>query len=196
MWIAGIDYGSKMAGTSVFCKLDLADFQLVFSSSLPKKDADVFLKKEIEETNPLYLFIDAPLSLPLCYKKTIAHPDFFFRKADRELNAMSPLFLGGLTARAMKIKYESEKKGINCYEAYPALQAKRLGLNPLLYKKEKKHIPDILEKIQSSYPLFKIKQDLTTWHQVDALLALIAAYRFYKNEYFIFGDEEEGLIYV
>lgn len=93
----GIDFGSKLAGTTALC-IGEAGEQLQVSSSEKGQDADLFLMAALEGKAPATLCIDAPLSLPLAYRQPNENSDFFYRKADRQAKAMSPLFLGGLTA--------------------------------------------------------------------------------------------------
>jgi predicted nuclease with RNAse H fold len=98
----GIDYGSKMAGTTVITYNQ--DNVLYQRSSVKNGDADAFILDCVTELQPGQIYIDAPLSLPLaCFGKGT---DFFYREADRKLKAMSPMFLGGLTARAMKLRLQ------------------------------------------------------------------------------------------
>lgn len=199
MIICGIDYGSKLAGTSVLCSLNLANNELQFKQSSKKKDADKFLKEALNLLKPTLVFIDAPLSLPKVYQQTknlepTKKYDFFYRVGDRELHAMSPLFLGGLTARAMRLQFEMAP--LSFYETYPAQQARRMELSNTKYKKKLEFIPEIIAEIIKQYPIFVNATTIKNWHEVDALLALIGAYRFFKAEHITFGDELEGLIYI
>lgn len=193
MKICGIDYGSKMAGTTVICYYDTSTQKISLSGSEKKKDADAFLKKSINIEKPEFIFIDAPLSLPLVYQNRAGYNDFFFRKVDREVQGMSPLFLGGLTARAMKLAYDL--KPLPFYETYPAAQSKRMNLKPLGYKTKVAQIAPVLQEINQQYPEFNFPA-IKNWHEVDALLAMIGAYRFWKNEHKVLGDASEGLVYI
>jgi len=193
MKICGVDYGSKMAGTTVICYYDTTTQQLTLEGSEKKKDADAFLKKSIKTHQPSYVFIDAPLSLPLVYQNRPGYTDFFFRKVDREVQGMSPLFLGGLTARAMKLAHDLSP--LPFYETYPAAQSQRMNLKPLGYKTKVAQLAPVLGEINQQYPEFVIPP-IKNWHEVDALLALIGAYRFWKNEHQVMGDKDEGLVYL
>lgn len=194
MLLCGIDYGSKLAGTTVICFLNEKNKEFSIKSSVKKQDADDFLKKELNLHKPDLVFIDAPLSLPLIYSSKEVGKDFFYRVGDRILGAMSPMFLGGLTARAMKLK--SELSNLIFYETYPARQAKRMNLSALAYKESLEAIPNVLEAIKSQFEEIKQIPNLNTWHEIDAVLALIGAIRYVKNENEVFGDEMEGCIYV
>lgn len=193
MNICGIDYGSKLAGTTVICSWQVNSNKLSFDYSEKKKDADIFLKKKLLESKPTFVFIDAPLSLPLVYQNCPGYNDYFFRKVDRSLQAMSPLFLGGLTARAMKLK--ADLPSFTFYETYPAAQAKRLQIKLLGYKTKVTQIEPVVTTISNYYPTFDIPS-LNNWHAVDALLAFIGAYRFFKKEHLVVGDATEGLVYI
>lgn len=194
MKIAGIDYGSKLAGTTAIALWEVGTKKLILQLSEKKKDADVFLKKVLLDFQPSLVFIDAPLSLPLVYLGIEGYSDYFYRKADRELQAMSPMFLGGLTARAMKLKAGLSEEGFHLFETYPAQQAKRMNLLELGYKKES--FQHVWKKLKEDFPEIPLQNCPKTWHEVDAILALIGAYRYLKNEHKTFGEEKEGLIWV
>ncbi len=187
--LIGIDYGSNLAGTTVIACYD--NNTLSFYSSEKKKSADTFLKEKLHELKAKKVFIDAPLSLPLAYFDK--GNDYFFRSCDKELKCMSPMFLGGLTARAMRLK--NELADIEFIETYPSFHAKRLSLKQLNYKKQKEHIPEVLTVIKKEFP-FDIPEKLASWHYVDALLCLLTAVRYTKNEHQSFGTKEEGIIIV
>ncbi len=199
MPICGIDYGSKLAGTTALATLCPKTGIIRVQSTEKKKDADAFLETALQDIKPEYVFIDAPLSLPSIYnlpieeRNTIENPDFFYRAGDRLVNAMSPLFLGGLTARAMRLVHTL--RPLPFYETYPAWQAKRLQLKDLHYKKEVKYLADVQTFLAETHPDWQIPV-LKSWHEVDAVLALIGAWRFSKGMHEVIGLEEEGAIYV
>jgi predicted nuclease with RNAse H fold len=182
----GIDYGSKLAGTTVICFEK--NNQLHFLQSEKKKDADAFLIKNIHELNPEKIFIDAPLSLPGVYSNN--GDDFFYRQCDRAVNAMSPMFLGGLTARAMKLR--AGFSHLHFYEIYPAHLVRVLFLENKFYKKDLAAFSELL-KIELAIVFF---QPPDNWHQVDAALAWLSGWRFEKQKAIIFGDKKEGFICV
>ncbi len=193
MNIAGIDYGSKLAGTTVIAHLN--ENSVSFFKSEKKKDADVFLKKHFGLLKLSTIFIDAPLSLPGVYTD-LSYQDYFYRKADKELKGMSPMFLGGLTARAMKLQAECRGNDIELIEVYPSAMARHLELKQFDYKKEKKQIPIVLAYLQKKLPFTFDPLLLITWHHVDALLALYSAWRYQHNEHLSYGDPNEGIIIV
>ena len=77
MRIAGIDYGSKLAGTTAiaFVENNLA----CLLQSERKQDADSFIREWVSAWNPTHLFLDAPLSLPGVYRGLPWCNDFFYR---------------------------------------------------------------------------------------------------------------------
>ncbi|MFK7949354.1 MAG: hypothetical protein AB8G11_17310 [Saprospiraceae bacterium] len=198
----GIDYGSKLAGTTVvaFACLDGSvtnNKQIIqFKTSEKKKDADKFLIKIVEELEPEFIFLDAPLSLPGVYTNPEKFDDYFYRKSDKILKGMSPMFLGGLTARAMRLKRQFENKGIKVIEIYPAIHAQRMKLKTYNYKKQLQYIPDVLAVLQHNLPLKFEIETIKSWHQVDALLAYYAGFRYMNGDAEAFGDEAEGQIWV
>ena len=194
--ICGIDYGSKLAGTTVIATGDWQTKIVSFQQSKPKQDADAFLLRIIREMQPATVFIDAPLSLPGVYTQLPGCDDYFYRAADKTLHAMSPMFLGGLTARAMRLKSVVEKTGAAVYETYPAAQAQRLELGKLGYKHSASNIGQVLASLEVLFPEWTLEGDFASWHIVDALLAWLAAFRFQGNESVAYGDQKEGLIHV
>ena len=193
----GIDYGSKLAGTTVVCTLNEVTGRVHFRTSAPKGDADAFLLDYLLQTQPELIFLDAPLSLPGVYLGLPECRDYFYREADRQLGAMSPMFLGGLTARAMQLAATLRQNGLAVYETYPAAQARRLNLQPEGYKKEPAAIEPVLGQIQKNHPaLCSEMTGATSWHHVDALLALLAALRFTRGQHLVYGNAEEGVIVI
>ncbi len=190
----GIDYGSKMAGTTVIASAD-EHGQIVFTQSQKKQDADKMIETWLSQHPIKMVFIDAPLSLPLVYKTGAPEGNYFYRKADQELRAMSPMFLGGLTARAMRLKAQLGQQNCQLFEVYPGQLAKHLGLSPDLYKKDKSNIADLTEDLINNFSLSLVKIP-ENWHQFDALLAYISGLRFSKQEHLAFGESSEGLIII
>jgi predicted nuclease with RNAse H fold len=194
MALAGVDFGSKLAGTTVLASPCFAP-QLMRSRK--GADADAFLLDTLIGQGVQFVFLDAPLSLPGVYLSQPKYQDFLFRVGDRQLGAMSPMFLGGLTARAMRLKSLLEAAGIQVFETYPAAQAKRLGLHALGYKKSKEALPMVVGCLAPAMePLGFFFDQITSWHDVDALLALLAAVRWSKGEAEFWGNESEGGIWV
>jgi len=193
--IAGVDYGSKLAGTTVIAHLNDRN-EITFSESEKKKDADLFLKKYILKSDFRQIFIDAPLSLPGVYHLGPPYEDYFFRKGDKALSAMSPMFLGGLTARAMKLKSSLEKENIKVFEIYPAAFVKLLDLKKLNYKKQLKHLVEVIDCLEAEISFPIIKSEIKSWHHVDALMAFQIGWRYLNNLNETYGDAKEGQILV
>lgn len=184
---AGIDYGAKLAGTSVIavCK----DQNIILLQSKKNEDADAFLTGIIEDYQIKSIFIDAPLSLPQAYTSPDIQNDFFFRACDKDCNAMSPMFLGGLTARAMKLKHEL--KSACFYETYPTqllkilqIDLKSLGLKQTYYQ------------LKSHFQAYALLDEIENKHQLDALCALLSHHRHNLQLSVSYGNEKEGIIIV
>ncbi|MBV6646378.1 MAG: hypothetical protein KI790_13065 [Cyclobacteriaceae bacterium] len=191
--LAAIDYGSKLAGTTVIA---FSDFDKIdFHQSKIKKDADVFLHEILRGYSGKEVFIDAPLSLPLVYTREVSSPNFFYRKCDVVLQAMSPMFLGGLTARAMRLKYELAQSGLQLMETYPGFIARNLDLDQMGYKKEPANMKSLVKCIEPDLP-GALQSSPINWHQFDALLALIGATRYARKIHQEVGNPEEGIIYI
>ena len=188
--ICGIDYGSKLAGTTVCAWIDEGIIRL--AQSKPKQDADAFLTGLIAELRPVSVYIDAPLSLPAAY---FDHgTNFFYRACDVELKAMSPLFLGGLTARAMRLAKAYQEDEIPFYEVYPAGLWRLVGDTGLAYKKSTAALQPCLKKLEEQFQM--TVPSVNNWHQFDALLALRIGLRHQVNEAMAHGNDAEGVIWI
>lgn len=185
--IWGVDFGAKQAGTTVIASIN-EENEVQFAQSERKRDADRFLRDELDRRGPQMIFIDAPLSLPMACRATHPHQpgDFFYRACDRELKAMSPLFLGGLTARAMNFAAHCAQRHISVRETYPA------GLARLM------NWPDRPLQRVADWLLAEFSINLSVApanpHQFDAMLALISGLRFLDGKATMLGDEKEGLV--
>ena len=193
MNIAGIDYGSKLAGTTVIAYLD-GNMQLHLYQSEKKKDADQFVINCLKENKIDQIYIDAPLSLPGVYTAPKAFHNYFYREADSTLKAMSPMFLGGLTARAMQL--QSKLPSLTFTEVYPSALVNELKIDRAIYKKQKEYIPKVISFLAEKFPFIPSSLHLNNWHQVDALLALISGYRHQKNICIYYGNDYEGFIHI
>ncbi len=193
----GIDYGSKLSGNTVIAVLN--DNKIYFLDVDKGADADEFIFQAAQHFKPEIIFLDAPLSLPGRYTGKGPVVDYHFRQADRELNAMSPMFLGGLTARAIQLKDRLESSiSTKVYETYPKAIAHNYQLKDYGNKKRKSNLiacrTNIIAKLN---PRLLIDcQEIKTWHHLDALLALYGAMRFVMGQGLTYGHEEEGLIHV
>ncbi len=181
-----------MAGTTAICALEGARLKIVLSQK--NQDADLFIKDFISTAaSECQIFLDAPLSLPIKYL-TGEGTDYFYRKADKEMKAMSPMFLGGLTARAIQLKDWLEASDHQVLEAYPAAAAKRLSLENLDYKKKEGDI-DIVSAVILTELGLELKTKLKTWHEVDALIAYWIGIQYLNGNCKTAGDPQEGLIH-
>lgn len=184
----GIDFGSKLAGTTVIAFSDGAK-QLHLIQSQKKQDADVVIEKFCQQNQPRLVFIDAPLSLPEVYNSQSNNDDYFYRQADRETGAMSPMFLGGLTARAMRLHNKLKKAHVQCVESYPKQLVELIQIE----SHYKNHIQNFLIDLSNHFPDYQLPE-ASNWHQVDALLAYFIGVRFYRGQHKTYGQEAEGQI--
>lgn len=181
----GIDFGAKLAGTTSACWKSQGQLEVRISEK--GKSADAFLSDLIREIDPEMVFLDAPLSLPGGFYET--SPDFFFRKADLELRAMSPMFLGGLTARAIHLSRQHPH--VQFRETYPKHMVSLLHLKQF-YKNDPFHF---MQQLEPNLPLKPpVVQD--NWHMIDSILAWLSGWRFINNESVAYGSSEEGLIHI
>lgn len=190
--VIGVDYGSKYAGTTVAAMFK--NDKVIFKQSKVKKSADTFLIELINNQLPEQVFIDAPLSLPGVYFEYGKFSDYFYRQSDREAGAMSPMFLGGLSARAIQLKNHLFKTNVSFIETYPGGLATELNLKERGYKNKIAHCDDVVPFLED-FSGFKVDKNIAlTWHHVDALLTLVSAKRYFSGEHTILGDPEEGQI--
>lgn len=186
--IAGIDFGARFSGGTAVC-FD-ADTRLCVWRAKRGQDADVFLEDFMRRCKPAAVYIDAPLSLPAAYFDRGG--DFFYRVCDRQLGAMSPMFLGGLTARAMSFK--DRWSAVTVLEVYPRAAARALAVEGIGGYRESTP-GDYVARLTAALPL-PLKSRVTFWHEVDAVLAWWSGWRHTHGRATCFGDGEEGQIWV
>lgn len=187
-WI-GVDYGSKLAGTTAVCYIK--NDQLVIQQSEKKSDADLWLSNIFNELGPNDIFIDAPLSLPLVYSS--GGDDFFYRECDKATKAMSPMFLGGLTARAMRLKANHSQ--FQFYETYPGYLVRHVYKLKEKYLKKKAYTNAIELELLKTFKL-SLQKPIENWHQLDALACWISGLRKEKGNCLELGQQSEGIIIV
>lgn len=192
--VAGIDFGSKLSGFTVIAWLEPHSLNVRWKQSQRKKSADTFLQEVILDAKPYIIGIDAPLSLPGIYRWPDKYSDYFYRKADRLAGAMSPMFIGGLTARAIKLKdHLTISDQIEVKEVYPKLMADEWNLQSYGYRKKDGALRKVLDQV-IAHTAWNLPETPANWHHVDALLALASTVRILNNEAVTIGDETEGAI--
>ncbi len=174
-----------MAGTTAMAVKTGSRIELL---ACPKgTDADQWIMDHFQSIQPTIIALDAPLSLPT---GVLGKGDqFHMRLADQLCGAMSPMFLGGLTARAMSLRYHYPDGQATWLETYPSWMAKcRFGCS------RKDHAPLLqgLKEIWSESHL-PLPRDQ---HQMDALLALLAAWQWTAHNSWLYGDPKEGVIVI
>jgi predicted nuclease with RNAse H fold len=105
------------------------------------------------------------------------------------------MFIGGLSARAIRLKHNIEQKGIEIKETYPKTLAKQFKLKEYGYRLDKENIERCSEILDQTSLIEIDKKQIITWHHFDSLLALLSAVRYSLGLHFTHGDKEEGLIY-
>jgi predicted nuclease with RNAse H fold len=183
--IVGVDYGAKMSGNTVLAHY--MNGEIHFSQVEKKKDADAWLTKELETLQADVVYLDAPLSLPAAYFGN--GESYHYREADKITRAMSPMFLGGLTARAMSLK--ASLSPLIFHEIYPAFFQSEL-IQSIHYKEDITLFLQDLAKRES----FTLREQPTNWHQVDALMALLIGTRHQEQRHQEIGNPTEGIIII
>ncbi len=198
---AGIDYGSKTSGNTVVC---YHDGQALHFYEANKKDADLFIidwisKYKSAQNRPTLrtIFLDAPLSLPAVYQSIAGFSNYHYRRCDVVLKAMSPMFLGGLTARAMELKQHlQDKMNVETQEVYPKAIAQILLPDHYHKKLTTNEMEALCRRLSRVIPELCLAEYPKTQHQFDALLAWVSGYRFMNQQHLVFGDIQEGIIIV
>ncbi len=185
----GIDFGARHAGTTVICRHERGIFQ--FHRCAKGEDADAWLEAEVSTMAPEAIYIDAPLSLPGAYFGR--GDDHFFRRADRLTGGMSPMFLGGLTARAMRMADQWRSRGIAVFEVYPAALI-RSEWEHLKITPGKAIPPHKLRLMAGSFAL--PPPEPRDRHEADAWLCWISGHRHRSGQAKAIGDQEEGMIFL
>ena len=138
--------------------------------------------------------IDAPLSLPGVYWLGSDYGDHFFRDCDRELKAMSPMFLGGLTARAISLT--KRLNGTEIMETYPRKLVEVLQLPTEQYKHSSQDLAFFAIQLRRIAGIGFNEAQITSWHHVDATLAFVSGLRYLEKNEQQFGIPEEGIVVV
>jgi len=142
------------------------------------------------------VLINAPLSLPGVYRHLNGYVDYFFRKCDSEIQASSPMFAGGLTARAIGLKKLLNDFGYPVYETYPRKMAEILSLPVQLYKQAITDLDWMLDMFMKKACIALNKRLITTWNHFDSLMAFFSGLRYISQQNKVFGRADEGLVYV
>ena len=188
--IIGIDFGARLSGKTVLAWSTRDGLRL--DRAAAGQDADAFLEETIAWLKPTSIYVDSPLSLPENYRVQASDGDWFYRRADRVLEAMSPMFLGGLTASSIRLATRWRESGFDVQETWPRGLVKELDL-PGYRNKGAQTIAEFLSAMQA----FGFPQELpsaTDWHEVDALLAWWSGWRHENGMAAVHGDPAEGLI--
>ncbi|MFA0962182.1 hypothetical protein AB9P05_10265 [Roseivirga sp. BDSF3-8] len=192
--VAGVDFGSKLSGHTVIAWVEADSLTVNWKRSLKGKSADDFLLNLIQDLKPYILGIDAPLSLPGIYRWPTDYDDYFYRISDRTAGAMSPMFIGGLTARAIKLKTAVENSvSSQVVEVYPKLMARQWSLDGAGYKKSGGNM-HLACDIITQHTAWEIPDGEISWHHIDALLALASSMRVSNGIANTIGDPREGAI--
>jgi predicted nuclease with RNAse H fold len=188
----GIDFGSRLAGTTSLC-INLEGKMQIFQSK-KGEDADILLSKWITVFQISTVFIDAPLSIPgAYYNKGV---DFMYRDADRTIKAMSPMFLGGLTARAMQLQAQWKQMGVTCVEVYPGGWIRDHALASETYlKKSSGNTSDFMQFLKKEYPAIDFPK-VDNWHQVDSVICWLIGHKYLLGQAIAIGHPDEGQIWI
>ncbi|TVR79848.1 MAG: DUF429 domain-containing protein [Saprospirales bacterium] len=188
-YVWGLDFGANKSGNTAIAISNGSAIE--FHQSKAKESADDWLATMVTRFPPEIIAIDAPLSLPAGWCGGTG--DLFYRECDQKLKAMSPLFLGGLTARAVKFSRRLRHRGVEVIESYP-----KGFVNHLLdgqYPEPEGDLNPVLSMLPGNIKL-RLTSQPSNEHQMDALICLVVAYRFSQRQTIRFGKYGEGIIHV
>ncbi len=183
----GIDLGARSSGNTALCRRERGLF--VFERSEKGADGDAWLDERIAALRPQAIYIDAPLSLPGAYFGRGS--DHFFRTADVQARGMSPMFLGGLTARAIRFAERWRAQGMAVHEVYPAALIRRAWEH--LHIATGRAIPRHKLRIMAGMCMLPPPTPADR-HEADAWLCWVIGHRHRAGKAIVFGVPEEGLI--
>lgn len=203
----GIDFGAKHSGNTVV--VHDREGRLETLRCAKNEDADAFLERSVAALaggEAVSIYIDAPLSLPrvlhgfpadgpMDAQADPATADWFFRAADRALGAMSPMFLGGLSARAMKLAWTWRQEGHTVVETWPRGLVRLMELEGYRAK-DRGAVQGFLERYAALLDLPQPLPALHDQHELDAVLAWASGLRHRRGIGSAFGEADEGLIHL
>jgi predicted nuclease with RNAse H fold len=191
--IAGIDLGNKGSGNTALCFLK--NNKLYFKQTKKNEDEWILIEELIKNYGIKLICMDAPLSLPGVYFNKEQYDDYLYRECDKACKAMSPMFIGAFTARAIQLKNLLEEKNIKVMEVYPKKLCEILNLQNYYPAKKEKNIPQqLIHAISKIIPYQNSK--INSMHEFDALLCWLSAYRFIHNIHLELGNKKEGVIII
>ncbi|MCH8555192.1 MAG: hypothetical protein LAT76_08545 [Schleiferiaceae bacterium] len=193
---AGVSLGGKYTGDSALAIY--SNGQILIVQPDEGVDSDAFSTQVIEQFAPEIITIDAPITIPGALTKTSGCFDYHFRQADKECGCISPMIIGGRTARAIELKSVWEKLGKEVYETSPRLLARDFGLREMGYRKTGLHLRNCAALLKASFnpDINLAERDISNWTRLDALLALMTAMKIETKTATSIGNPEEGLIWV
>lgn len=83
---------------------------------------------------------------------------------------------------------------IEVFETYPSALNKKVLLSDY-YKNDLIEFESIVSKALALFDL-KLKLTPSSWHQMDAVLALLSGLRYQQGKQLVFGNIEEGQIII
>ncbi|MCC6013809.1 MAG: DUF429 domain-containing protein [Candidatus Verstraetearchaeota archaeon] len=184
MIFLGIDLAALEKRPSGYCILEKINNELLCKTGVIKKDNEII--KLAYENKPIVISIDSPLSFSKNGKA--------FRLCDIEARRRGfmvlPLNIPSmklLTLRGIRIKEELSKMGFEVIEVFPAGAFKSLNIpSP---KRDFKKAIEGLKKIGLKF------SNVKTIHELDAIISAYTAYKYYKKEVIILGDQEGTIVF-
>jgi predicted nuclease with RNAse H fold len=119
-----------------------------------------------------------------------------YRQADRVIKAMSPMFLGGLTARAMQLKSKWLLSGVAFTEVYPGGWVRQHEFASHIYLKRNTGLTeDFIQLLKKEYSEYQFPA-AENWHQVDSMICWLIGLKYLQGKATAVGDPDEGQIWI
>ena len=96
---------------------------------------------------------------------------------------MSPMFLGGLTARAMKLR--NQNVNIDFHETYPGYFIREILKAKEFYKKKEKVVNEQLIELLKIRLGLPIASPIENYHQLDAVVCWLSGKRHMQNKHLV-----------
>ncbi|MDH5806896.1 MAG: DUF429 domain-containing protein [Candidatus Methanomethylicaceae archaeon] len=180
MIFLGIDLAASPKRPTGFCILK----ELECITGIVKTDEEIL---NLANINPKIIAIDSPLSFSL-NNKPFRICDLEARRKGFFVLPLNIISMKKLTIRGIKLKKEFNKMGFQVIEVFPT--GAFLALNIIPPKK------DIKKAIKGLRELGLIFSNEKTIHELDAMISAYVAYKYYKGEVEVLGNNEEGTIII
>lgn len=180
MIFLGIDLAASSKRPTGFCILK----ELECTTGIIKSDEEIL---NLAKVNPKIIAIDSPLSFS-SNNKPFRICDLEARRRGYFVLPLSMKTMEKLTIRGIKLKRDFNRMGYQVIEVFPTGAFLALGIIP-----PKKNIEKAIKGLKELGLVFSNEK---TIHELDAIVSAYVAYKYYKGEVEVLGNNEEGTIVI